>query len=278
MREDLPIEASVARDSLNHIGRVVMVGSGKGGVGKSVVACGLAVCLCQRGYRTGLLDLDIHGASVPEYLGISPPMRSSTKGLEPKSSEGVKVMSIGLFTGSNPVPMRGSEKQGLITQLFGLTNWGRLDYLVVDLPPSTGDELLSAFGLFGRKSSLILVTTPSPGAIAVVSRLGRLSQTEGIRVAGIALNMAYTKRGKTKEFPFGRSERAVLERKLKSAVLAEIPLEPMVSARGLRYALSRSPDFSRAFASITKRVREQTVKDDHRHRKQVRKQEVALGR
>jgi len=269
MREDRPIEVAGARDRLSSIGRVVMVGSGKGGVGKSVVACGLAISLSQRGYRTGLLDLDIHGASVPEYLGVGPPVKSSKEGLEPKSSDGLKVMSIGLFTGSNPVPMRGSEKQNLITLLFGLTNWGELDYLVVDLPPSMGDELLSAFGLFGRKSTLILVTTPSPAAVAVVSRLRRLSETENIPVTGVALNMAYMKNGKTKTFPFGRVDSGVLEQRLKSRIIAEIPLEPMVSAQELGRALSRRADFSRAFVSIIRRVQEQSNDGDLAHRTSV---------
>ena len=103
---------------------------------------------------------------------MRPPLKSGKNGLEPKRAGKLKVMSMGLLTGNNAVPVRGAKKQELIAQLFSITNWGKLDYLVVDLPPGTGDEVLSAFELFSDKCRLILVTTPSPNALNVVSRLG----------------------------------------------------------------------------------------------------------
>ncbi|HME19437.1 MAG TPA: P-loop NTPase, partial [Nitrososphaerales archaeon] len=127
-----------AQKRLGKIGKVILVGSGKGGVGKSLVACGLGLKLSEAGYRTGILDIDLHGASVPNYLGVRPPVSSGAGGVVPKESGKVKVMSVALFTGDNPVPVRGGGKEGLITDLFALTDWGSLDFLVVDLPPSTG--------------------------------------------------------------------------------------------------------------------------------------------
>jgi ATP-binding protein involved in chromosome partitioning len=231
----MDFETAASKKKLGSIGRVVLVGSGKGGVGKSLVSCGLALSLAREGYRTAILDIDVHGASVPSYLGVGPPVRSSIKGLEPKRVGGLKAMSLGLFTGDNPIPLRGDKKQGLITQLFALTNWGRLDFLVVDLPPSTGDELLAAFALFEGKSALILVTTPSAGAITVVSRLRRLAEIERVPVEGVVLNMAYLKAGKGGKvlYPFGKPDHESVAHSLRSRVLVEIPLEPKVSSESL---------------------------------------------
>jgi ATP-binding protein involved in chromosome partitioning len=249
-----PITAGTAEERLERIAKVILVGSGKGGVGKSTVAAGLALSLSRGGHRTALLDIDIHGASVPEYLEVSPPVRSTKEGLEPKMKEGLKVMSLGLFTGNLPVPMRGGDKEELITELFALTNWGELDYLVVDLPPSMGDELLSAFSLFSTKARLVLVTTPSPSAVSVVSRLGRLAVTERIPVTGIIVNMAYVLGGKTKTFPFGRADRKRLEARFKTPVIVEIPLEPSVSTRGLAAVLKGHTEFSLAFRRLAKTI------------------------
>jgi ATP-binding protein involved in chromosome partitioning len=230
----IDFEAEAARKKLGSIARVVLVGSGKGGVGKSFVSCGLALSLAQKGYRTAVLDIDIHGASVPGYLGVRPPVKSTAEGLEPKKVGRLKVMSLALFTGENPIPLRGEKKQSLITQLFASTNWGELDFLVVDLPPSTGDELLSAFALFEGKSALVLVTTPSKGATTVVSRLRRLAEVERVPVEGVVLNMAYLDAGKRRVLhPFGKPDREAVERGLESGVLVEIPLEPRLSSEGL---------------------------------------------
>jgi ATP-binding protein involved in chromosome partitioning len=250
-----------ARRRLNRLGKVILVGSGKGGVGKSLVACGIALLLAEKRYRTGILDIDIHGASVPNYLGVTPPLKSTRNGLEPKESHGVKVMSVALLAGDNPVPMRGNDKQNLITQFVALTDWGRLDYLVVDLPPSTGDELLSAFDLFAGRSSLILVTTPSRNAISVVSRLRRLAEIEKVPVEGIVLNMAYADEGRTRRtFPFGRANTKSLERKLNSTIIGEIPLEPKVNSESLLTVLRGHNSTSVAFRKLVERwsVKEST--------------------
>ncbi len=236
------------------IAKVVLVGSGKGGVGKSLVACGLALKLADIGYRVGILDVDLHGASIPGYLGVKPPVDSSKAGLVPKEVGGLKVMSVSLFTGGNPLPIRGSSKEGLIADMFGLTDWGGLDYLVVDLPPSTGDEVLAAFALFARNGRLLLVTTPSPGVLEVVSRLRRLAAAEKIQVLGVVVNMAYARHGGSTSFPFGRPNREGIERLLNAEVLAEIPLQEEVSGEGLQKAMRIDPGLSAAFEKIAKGV------------------------
>ena len=256
MKEPDPVgfERLSAMRRLSHVGKVVLVGSGKGGVGKSLVACGLGLRLSEAGHRTGILDTDLHGASVPNYLGVRPPLKSSAGGLVPKESGKLKVMSLALLTGDNPVPVRGAGKEGMITGLFALTDWGDLDYLVVDLPPSTGDELLTAFGLFARKARLVLVTTPSPGSLSVVSRLRRLAASERVPVAGVVLNMAYEEVGRGRVYPFGKIDRGGVESKLDARVLAEVPLDPAVNESGLRRALAVTGHFSSSFDALVGRL------------------------
>jgi ATP-binding protein involved in chromosome partitioning len=241
-----------ARKKLGKVRRVVLIGSGKGGVGKSLVACGLALRLSQGGYRTGILDVDLHGASVPNYLGVGPPLSSSKAGLIPKEVENLKVMSVALFTGDMPVPMRGTEKPNLITHLFSLTNWGSLDYLIVDLPPSTGDELLTAFELFAGKSTLVLVTTPSMNAVSVVTRLKRLAMSERVPVTGTVVNMAFSRAGGKKTFPFGQMGVDAVQATLGTRLLAEIPLSQSVNEESLRAVLRRSTEFSGAFDKLAR--------------------------
>jgi ATP-binding protein involved in chromosome partitioning len=239
---------------LNRVGRVVLVGSGKGGVGKSLIACGLGLRLSEAGHRVGILDADLHGASVPNYLNLRPPVSSGRQGLIPMESGSMKVMSVALFTGDNPVPLRGAGKQALITELFALTEWGELDYLIVDLPPSTGDELLAVFDLFREKSTLIVVTTPSHEATSVVSRLVRLARAEGVPVAGAVLNMAFARTGGAREYPFGRATPASVKARLGARLMVEVPLDPMVSRVGLKGALGASGEFSDAFKKLARQT------------------------
>ena len=250
------LEASISRKRLSDIERVILVGSGKSGVGKSFVSCGLALALAKEGYKTGVFDIDIRGASVPNYFGLKPPVRRSPRGLEPKKAKGIAVMSLSLFTGdNNAVSMAGERSmRSLITEFFALTNWGRLDFLIVDLPPSTGDELQTAFSLFGAKSKLLLVTTPSRNAVDVVLRLRKLAEAERIPVQGIVVNMAYARegrRGNKVMYPFGKPSDEIIGRDLKSTVMVEIPLEPKVNSEGLVKVMGMEKnDVCRAFRHL----------------------------
>jgi len=228
-------------EKLRRIRRVILVGSGKGGVGKSLVACGLALKLSKAGHNVGLLDIDIHGASVSNYLGLIPPLESSKEGLEPKMADAnLKVMSISLLTWNYPVPVRGEEKDDLIAELISLTNWGeKIDFLIVDLPPGTGDELLSTFDMLGEKSSLVLVTTPSKNATAIVSRLAILSKREKIPIAGAVVNMAYSVNTEGKmEYPFGKTDVDFIQKSLGARILVQIPLEPAINTLDFRDIVS----------------------------------------
>jgi len=246
-----------ARRRIGAIEEVILVGSGKGGVGKSLVASLIALGLARKGFRTALLDLDIHGASLPLYFELSGPLTSGKDGLEPKLVQRrLKVMSIGFFVGSRPVPLRGgASKESLILDLVALTHWGPLDYLIVDMPPGLGDEVLTAFSIFGKKAHLILVTTPSPYATEVVFRLRELAWSEGITTKGIVVNMAYSLfGGKRKLYPFGKTKKADLESSLKSRVLAEIQLNSKISTQRLSQVLARRSEFSISVASLVEKI------------------------
>jgi len=243
-------EAAAARRRLQGITKVVLVGSGKGGVGKTLVSCGLALAMAHHGYRTGLFDLDVHGASVPSYLRLRPPLKSTERGLEPKKVGGVEVMSTALFTGDKPVPLKGGKKRSLVNSLFAQTNWGRLDFLVVDLPPGTGDEVLAAFALFGSKAELVLVTTPSKAAIGVVSRLRELADSERVPVRGVVVNMAYLEQGRKTVYPFGRPDADGVEKYLRAPVMIEVPLDPGVASERLSALLDKDVELSRSFRRL----------------------------
>jgi len=176
--------------------RVVAVGSGKGGVGKSTVAANLAVALQQRGLAVGVMDLDVHGFSIPGLLGLAGERPNRVEGLvmpprwSPGAQEpGIPVISIGMFTeGDEPVSWRGPMLHRTIEQFLSDVWFGDLDVLVVDLPPGTGDAAIS-FGQLVPNAGFLLVTTPQPAAAGVAVRAGLLARRLGQRLIGVAENM-----------------------------------------------------------------------------------------
>ncbi len=172
----------------------ILVMSGKGGVGKSTMAANLAVGLSQAGFSVGLLDVDVHGPSLPQLLGLQGQRAiGNADGLEPvKVSDRLGVMSIGFLVSSrnDAVIWRGPMKYGLIRQFLKDVNWGRLDYLVVDSPPGTGDEPLSVAQLIGRPAAALLVTTPQDLAVSDVRRSVSFCKAVNLPVLGIVENMS----------------------------------------------------------------------------------------
>jgi ATP-binding protein involved in chromosome partitioning len=251
LEDNVSYAFEAVRKKLNQIGHVILIGSGKGGVGKSMIASAIAVTLSKQGHRTGLLDIDVHGASIPNYLDLKPPLRSSEKGLEPKMLGWLRVMSVAFFAGKNPVPIRGVEKEDLISQLMALTNWGELDYLVVDLPPGMGDEVLSAFSLFSTKCRLILVTTPSQHAYSVVSLMCKLAERERIPLAGVVVNMSYMLIQRRKIYPLGRVNRGSLEKAIGARIITEVPLEPRINDGHFQEILKENNELTKAIGNLT---------------------------
>jgi len=181
-------------NNLQKIKHKILVLSGKGGVGKSTVSANLAVALSQDEYDVGILDIDIHGPSIPKMLGIEDKTPDSTdKGFIPVSySPNLKVMSMGflLQNRDSPVIWRGPLKMTAIKQLIGDFNWGNLDYLIVDIPPGTGDEPLSIAQLIPNCDGAIIVTTPQDVALVSVRKSINFVKKMGLPVIGIIENMS----------------------------------------------------------------------------------------
>ncbi len=174
------------------ISNVIAVASGKGGVGKSTTAVNLALALALDGARVGLLDADIYGPSQPRMMGLQGERPSSQDGkrIEPLVAHGIKVMSIGfLIEEEQPMVWRGPMVTQALTQLLGDTNWGDLDYLVVDMPPGTGDIQLT---LSQRVpvSGAVIVTTPQDIALLDARKGLRMFQKVAVPVLGIVENMS----------------------------------------------------------------------------------------
>ncbi|HUU43246.1 MAG TPA: iron-sulfur cluster carrier protein MrpORP, partial [Planctomycetota bacterium] len=181
-------------DNMRRIGRKVLVLSGKGGVGKSTVAANLAVALALAGRRVGLLDVDLHGPSIPKLLGLENERVEVADGaiLPVVHETGLRVMSLGFMLGSRdePVVWRGPMKMKVIEQFLRETAWGELDDLVIDFPPGTGDEPLSVAQLVENVTGAVIVTTPQDLAVADVRRCIGFCRALSLPVLGVVENMS----------------------------------------------------------------------------------------
>jgi ATP-binding protein involved in chromosome partitioning len=171
---------------------IIAVSSGKGGVGKSTVAVNVAVSLALNGARVGLMDADVYGPNVPIMLGVSDKQPEvDVNKLVPIEAYGVRIMSMAfLQPGDKPMIVRGPILHGLVKQFLSDVKWGELDYLIVDMPPGTGDVQLSLAQLVPVQGA-VLVTTPQNVAVADVRRALRMFETVAVPVLGIVENMSY---------------------------------------------------------------------------------------
>ncbi len=216
------------------IRNALAVGSGKGGVGKSTVAVNLAVSLAQRGARVGLLDADIYGPNVPTMMGVKrlPPIREEGK-LEPAEAYGVKLISIGfLVKPEQPLIWRGPMLHSAIRQFLSDVNWGELDYLIVDLPPGTGDAPLSLSQVLPL-SGAILVTTPQQVSLDDARRGVEMFRQLQVPVLGVVENMSYLELPDgTRMEVFGSGGGEQLARERNVPFLGQIPMDPAVRQGG----------------------------------------------
>ncbi len=173
---------------LSRVGRVLAVGSGKGGVGKSVFASTLALALAKRGYTVGLLDIDFTSPSTHLILGVEAVTPVEENGIIPPLVHDLRYMSIVYYTGDHPTPLRGSDVSNVLIELLAITQWGTLDVLVVDLPPGLGDLTLDVIR-FIPAVTFLLITTPSTLAFETVRKLLRLLQDQGAAIGGVVENM-----------------------------------------------------------------------------------------
>jgi ATP-binding protein involved in chromosome partitioning len=171
---------------------IVAVGSGKGGVGKTTLAVNLALALAKLGHKTGLLDADVYGPNVPLMLGTSDqPRVIGENRIEPLSVHGLKVISVGLLNpGDKPLIWRGPMLHSIIRQFLGQVEWGLLDYLIVDLPPGTGDVALSLIQTVPLTAAIV-VSTPSDVSLQDARKAIEMFRQMKVDIAGMVENMSY---------------------------------------------------------------------------------------
>ncbi len=243
----------------------VMVMSGKGGVGKTTVAANLAFALGMQGLDVGLMDADIHGPDIPKILGIEDkrPGASGNKILPIFVTPRLKAMSIGFLLPDrdSAVIWRGPMKMNAIRQFLSDVDWGELDYLVIDLPPGTGDEPLSVAQLIKNVDGAIIVTTPQDLALLDSRKAVNFSRVLKVPVIGIIENMSgfvcpYCGK-EINIFKYGGGERSA--RELGVTFLGRVPIDPgMVIAadNGTPFVLQKDSKVREAFEHIVKKVRE----------------------
>lgn len=253
------------------IKNIILVSSGKGGVGKSTVAANLALALHTKGAKTGLLDADIYGPSLPIMFGLegakpgSVEMPDGQVKIEPLEKFGLKLLSIGFFTDPNqPIPWRGPMTTSAIKQLFNDAHWGELDYLVVDMPPGTGDIHITVSQTFPIAGAII-VTTPQQVALAdAVKGIGMfLMDSINIPLLGVVENMAYFTPAElpdNKYYIFGKDGGKRLAEEYKVPFLGEIPLLKGISDagdNGFPIAIDNEDPVTKSFLTIAEKVAQQ---------------------
>jgi ATP-binding protein involved in chromosome partitioning len=208
--------------------RVIAVASGKGGVGKSSLTANLAAAFSRLGHKTGVLDADVYGYSIPTMLGISQRPVAVDKMIVPPVRGDLKVMSIGFFLDDNsPVMWRGPMLHRALEQFLSDVHWGDLDTLVVDMPPGTGDVAISLGQLLPRAEAVV-VTTPHRAAQQVAVRAALMARKTNMRLLGVVENMSF--RAGTGEELFGSGGGEALAGEVETELLGRIPFDPRLAA------------------------------------------------
>lgn len=241
LKQNMPADAADKKQPLQGA-KIIAISSGKGGVGKSTVACNLAIALAQKGFRVGLLDADIHGPSQPKMFACEDyrPMAENVDGRDlicPAENYGVKMLSIGFFT--NPgqaVVWRGGMASNAVKQLINDGNWGELDYFLIDLPPGTSDIHLTIVQTL-KLSGAVVVTTPQPVALIDAQKGIDMFRNEKINVPvlGIIENMAWftpAELPENKYYIFGQDGGKRLAEEMQVPLLGQIPLVQSIREGG----------------------------------------------
>jgi ATP-binding protein involved in chromosome partitioning len=213
-----------------HLGNVIAISSGKGGVGKSTVATNLAVALAQQGARVGLMDADIYGPNIPRMMGVNAAPPVENEKIIPLQAHGVKIMSLGfMIERDQPAIWRGPIIMKIITQFLRDVQWGELDYFLVDMPPGTGDAQLSLVQAT-MVHGAIIVTTPQEVASGDALRGAKMFQRVAVPVLGVVENMSYfiCPHCEQKHLIFGSGGGKRLAEELDVPLLGEIPFFPAV--------------------------------------------------
>lgn len=258
----------IVKTELPNIKKIIMVTSGKGGVGKSTVASGLALTLAREGYSVGLLDADIFGPSIPTLFQIKDEARptliekNGKQLMEPFIRLGLKIMSIGFFFDEKQaVIWRGPMVTNALKQLLTETEWGQLDYLIIDTPPGTGDVLITLLQTF-YISGAIVVTTPQQMALADVQKAISMLKDEhiGVPILGIVENMSWftpTKHPDEKYLIFGQGGAQKLSEVFNLPVLTQIPINELICHncdKGNLSDIFEDPNIDSAFKKLAYHV------------------------
>jgi ATP-binding protein involved in chromosome partitioning len=256
-----PTAPGAAEDPVPGVRDVVLVMSGKGGVGKSTVAANLTLALARRGLRCGLLDADIYGPSIPTMLGISGQPTSDGKKIHPLERFGIRLMSIGFLLEDprSAVVWRGPMLHGALLQFLKDVDWGELDFLILDLPPGTGDVALTLAQRV-RTTGAVIVTTPQEVALMDVYKAVSMAQKVGIAVLGVVENQSYfvcDGCGKRHE-PFGSGGGEKVAEMAGAPLLGQVPLVQAVREWGDAgtpiVQASPGSEVSKAFVAIADRL------------------------
>jgi len=217
-----------------HLGNIIAISSGKGGVGKSTVASNLAIALAKQGARVGLMDADIYGPNIPRMMGVNAPPPVENEKIIPLQAHGIKIMSLGfMIERDQPAIWRGPIIMKIITQFLRDVQWGELDYFLVDMPPGTGDAQLSLVQAT-LVHGAIIVTTPQEVASGDALRGAKMFERVAVPVIGIVENMSYfiCPHCEEKHRIFGTGGGKRLADELGVPLLAEVPFFPAVLTGG----------------------------------------------
>jgi ATP-binding protein involved in chromosome partitioning len=261
MTADVKARGGFGRQQVPGVRNIVAVGAGKGGVGKSTTAVNLSVALAAKGARVGLMDADVYGPNLPQMLGVSDqPEVSEDKKMVPPEAHGIKLISMGMLVPPDqPIIWRGPMLHGAVQQFMRDVAWGELDYLVVDLPPGTGDVALS-MAQSVPMAGAVVVTTPQGVSVSDVRKAVAMFRQLNIPVLGVIENMSYFVCGHCQERTdiFGSGGGRKMAEDLQIPFLGEVPIDTRVRSGGDegRPIVAAAPDApaAQAFADLAGRV------------------------
>ena len=271
MTADVKARGGFGRQAVPGIRNIIAVGAGKGGVGKSTTAVNLAVALQRKGARVGLMDADVYGPNTPQMLGIEGgPEVSEAKHMIPPEAFGIKVISMGMLVPADqPIIWRGPMLHGAVQQFMRDVEWGELDYLIVDLPPGTGDVSLS-MAQSVPVAGAVVVTTPQGVSVSDVRKAVAMFRQLNIPVLGVVENMSYVVCGHCQERTeiFGHGGGVKMAEDMGIPMLGQIPIDTRVRAGGdegrpIVNAAPESPA-AKAFAEVAGRVAAEISKQNAR--------------
>ena len=235
MTADVRARGGFGRQAVVGVRNIVAVGAGKGGVGKSTTSVNLAVSLARKGARVGLMDADVYGPNIPQMLGITgQPDVTAEKKIIPPEAHGVKVISMGMLVPPDqPIIWRGPMLHGAVQQFMRDVEWGELDYLVVDLPPGTGDVALS-MAQSVPMAGAVVVTTPQGVSVSDVRKAVGMFRQLNIPLLGVIENMAYFVCGHCQERTeiFGNGGGRRMAEEMSIPFLGEVPIDTRVRSGG----------------------------------------------